>query len=211
MSLRNKIYFSPFGYLIHVALVIFAAFGKRCIVYGYWNSDHKYLPKCRISSKALILNKKKLKIEDNVWINHYARIDTTSGVEIGEGCQIGYGACILSHSSHIAIRLLGKHYMETPIENRTGYIFKPVKIGKYTFVGGGSCIMPGVTVGKGCVIGVNSVVTHDIPDYSIAMGNPAKVTGSTLDTDREFFREHPELKEMYYDEEALKRLLNENR
>lgn len=210
MSLRNKIYFSPFGYLIHVALVIFAAFGKRCIVYGYWNSDHKYLPKCRISSKALILNKKKLKIEDNVWINHYARIDTTSGVEIGEGCQIGYGACILSHSSHNAIRLLGTHYMEIPIMDRAGYIFKPVKIGKYTFVGGGSCIMPGVTIGKGCVIGVNSVVTHDIPDYSIAMGNPARVAGSTLDTDREFLTNNPELKKMYYDGEVLNRMKIDN-
>lgn len=206
MSLRNKIYFSPFGYLIHLALVVQGALGKRCMVYGYRNSDGKYLPKCRISSKAWILGKKNLKIEDNVWINHYARIDTTSGVEIGEGCQIGYGVCILSHSSHIAIRLLGKHYMETALENRAGYIFKPVKIGKYTFVGGGSCIMPGVTVGKGCVIGVNSVVTHDIPDYSIAMGNPARVTGSTLDTDREFLAKNPELKKMYYDEEALKRL-----
>ena len=192
---------------MHLALVVLGALGKRCMVYGYRNSDGKYLPKCRISSTALILDKKKLKIEDNVWINHYARIDTTSGVEIEEGCQIGYGACILSHSSHNAIRLLGTRYMEIPIMDRTGYIFKPVKIGKYTFVGGGSCIMPGVTVGKGCVIGVNSVVTHDIPDYSIAMGNPARVTGSTLDTDRKFLAENPELKEMYYDEEALKRLI----
>ena len=66
--------------------------------------------------------------------------------------------------------------------------------------------MPGVTVGKGCVIGVNSVVTHNIPDYSIALGNPARVTGSTLDTDRKFLAENPELKEMYYDEEAMKQL-----
>ena len=210
MSLRNKIYFSPFGYLIHLALVVLGALGKRCMVYGYRNSDGKYLPKCRISSKAWILGKKNLKIEDNVWINHYARIDTTSGVEIGEGCQIGYGVCILSHSSHIAIRLLGKHYMETALENRAGYIFKPVKIGKYTFVGGGSCIMPGVTVGKGCVIGVNSVVTHDIPDYSIAMGNPARVAGSTLDTDREFLTNNPELKKMYYDGEVLNRMKIDN-
>lgn len=209
MSLRNKLYFSPFGYLVHIALVVLAALGKRCMVYGYRNSDGKYLPKCRISSKALILNKKQLKIEDNVWINHYARIDTTSGVEIGEGCQIGYGACILSHSSHIAIRLLGTHYMEIPVDNRTGYIFKPVKIGKYTFVGGGSYIMPGVTIGKGCVIGVNSVVTHDIPDYSIAMGNPARVTGSTLETDRELLAQNPELKEMYYDADALKHIMDE--
>ena len=210
MDFKTRLYFSPFGYLIHLALVVLAALGKRCMVYGYRNSDGKYLPKCRISSKAVILDKKLLKIEDNVWINHYVRIDTTSGVEIGEGCQIGYGACILSHSSHIAIRLLGKHYMETSVEDRAGYVFKPVKIGKYTFVGGGSCIMPGVTIGKGCVIGVNSVVTHDLPDFSIAMGNPARVTGSTLDTDREFLNGNPELKNMYYDEEVLRMLINES-
>ena len=195
---------------MHLVLAVLGALGKRCMVYGYRNSEGKYLPKCRISSKALILDKKKLKIGDNVWINHYARIDTTSGVEIGEGCQIGYGACILSHSSHNAIRLLGTHYMEIPIMDRAGYIFKPVKIGKYTFVGGGSCIMPGVTIGKGCVIGVNSVVTHDIPDYSIAMGNPARVAGSTLDTDREFLTNNPELKKMYYDGEVLNRMKIDN-
>ena len=70
--------------------------------------------------------------------------------------------------------------------------------------------MPGVTVGKGCVIGVNSVVTHDIPDYSIAMGNPARVAGSTLDTDREFLTNNPELKKMYYDGEVLNRMKIDN-
>ena len=85
MSLRNKIYFSPFGYLIHIALVILAAFGKRCMVYGYWNSDGKYLPKCRISSKAWILGKKKLKIGDNVWINHCAMF----GRYCNGGCFLG--------------------------------------------------------------------------------------------------------------------------
>lgn len=37
------------------------------------------------------------------------------------------------------------------------------------------CIMPGVTVGKGSIVGAHSVVTHDIPPYSIAVGSPAKV------------------------------------
>lgn len=200
MSLRNKIYFSPFGYLIHIALVVLAALGKRCIVYGYRNSEGKYLPRCRMASTAWISDKKKLMIDDNVWISHNVRLDTTGGVEIGEGCQIGYGASILSHSSHISIRLLGYHYMETD-GIRPGYVLKPVKIGKYTFIAGGSYILPGVTIGKGCVIGVNSVVTRDIPDYSIAYGSPAKVVGSTLELDRKFLDENPALKETYYDVE----------
>lgn len=200
MSLRNKIYFSPFGYLIHIALVVLAALGKRCIVYGYRNSEGKYLPRCRMASTAWISDKKNLRIDDNVWISHNVRLDTTGGVEIGEGCQIGYGASILSHSSHISIRLLGYHYMETD-GIRPGYVLKPVKIGKYTFIAGGSYILPGVTIGKGCVIGVNSVVTRDIPDYSIAYGSPAKVVGSTLELDRKFLDENPTLKETYYDVE----------
>ena len=110
MSLRNKIYFSPFGYLIHIALVVLAALGKRCIVYGYRNSEGKYLPRCRMASTAWISDKKNLRIDDNVWISHNVRLDTTGSVEIGEGCQIGYGASILSHSSHISIRLLGIYH-----------------------------------------------------------------------------------------------------
>lgn len=204
MNFKAKIYFSPFGYLIHIGLVVLAALGKRCIVYGYRNKDGKYLSRCRIASTAWITERKKLKIEDNVWINHYVRIDTTGGVEIGEGCQIGYGSCILSHSSHIAIRLAGIHYMEEPLEERPGYVFGPVRIGEYTFIAGGCYIMPGVTIGKGCVIGVNSVVTKDIPDYAIAVGSPAKVIGSTLETDKKIIRDNPSFKETYYDMDALK-------
>ena len=59
--------------------------------------------------------------------------------------------------------------------------------------------MPGVTVGKGCVIGVNSVVTHDIPNYSIAIGSPAKIVGSTKTIDKEF-KSHPMAKEFYYEQ-----------
>ena len=48
---------------------------------------------------------------------------------------------------------------------------------------------------------INSVVTRDIPDYSIAYGSPAKVVGSTLELDRKFLDENPALKETYYDVE----------
>lgn len=93
--------------------------------------------------------------------------------------------------------------MEEPLEERPGYVFNPVRIGKYTFIAGGCYIMPGVTIGKGCVIGINSVVTKDIPDYSIAIGSPAKVIGSTLEIDKEIIKENPSFKETYYDVEAL--------
>lgn len=206
MNLKAKIYFSPVGYLIHAGLKILAMLGKKCIVYGYRNADGKYLKRCRVASTATISDKKKLKIEDNVWINHYVRIDTTGNVEIGEGCQIGYGSCILSHSSHIAIRLAGIHYMENSPEKRPGYVFKPVKIGKYSFIAGGCYIMPGVTIGNGCVVGVNSVVTKDVPDYTIVAGSPAKVIGSTLDIDKKYLNDKS-VQDTYYERKTLEMIL----
>jgi len=52
---------------------------------------------------------------------------------------------------------------------------KPVHIGKGAWVGAGSTILPGVTVGKHAIVGAASVVTKDVPDYAVAVGNPARV------------------------------------
>ena len=51
----------------------------------------------------------------------------------------------------------------------------PVHIGSYTWIGGGSVILPGVTIGDNVVVGAGSVVTESIPDNAIACGNPCKV------------------------------------
>ena len=52
---------------------------------------------------------------------------------------------------------------------------KPVRIGRYAWIGHNAFIMKGVTIGEGAIVGVNSVVTSDIPPYCVAMGNPARV------------------------------------
>lgn len=199
MSLKAKLYFSFIGYVIHTLTKLYSLIGGRNIVYGYYCKKTKqYLKKTRIASTAVIVDKKNLVIGDNVWINHYARIDASGGVDIGEGCQIGFACAILTHSSHIAIRLMGTEYMNHTPNKRIGYIHKPVKIGAYSFIGGGSYILPGVTIGKGCVVGVNAVVTKDIPDYAIVAGVPAKIIGSTKDVDRPFMN-NPEVKRSYYE------------
>lgn len=51
----------------------------------------------------------------------------------------------------------------------------PITIGDDCWIGGNSIILPGISIGKGCVIGAGSVVTKNIPDNSLAVGNPAKV------------------------------------
>jgi acetyltransferase-like isoleucine patch superfamily enzyme len=58
---------------------------------------------------------------------------------------------------------------------------KPVRICKNAWIGQNVFVLKGVTVGEGAIIGVNSVVVTDIPPYSVAMGNPARVVAKNLD------------------------------
>ena len=60
---------------------------------------------------------------------------------------------------------------------------KPVHICKGAWVGAGSTILPGITIGKHAIVGAASVVTKDVPDYAVAVGNPAKVI-KYLDKDK---------------------------
>lgn len=59
--------------------------------------------------------------------------------------------------------------------------FGSIHVGERTFIGYKAIIMPGVKIGKRCIIGAGAVVTHDIPDYSVAVGVPARVI-SSVDT-----------------------------
>jgi maltose O-acetyltransferase len=59
---------------------------------------------------------------------------------------------------------------------RTKALARSIRIGDDCWIGGGAIICPGVTIGNGCVIGAGAVVTKDIPDNSLAIGNPARVS-----------------------------------
>lgn len=77
-----------------------------------------------------------------------------------------------------------------------------VKIGAYSFIGAVSMILPGVTIGRGCIIGAGSVVSKDVHNYSIVLGSPAKVVGSTIDMDTRCFRDE-DFSDKYYEAETL--------
>lgn len=51
---------------------------------------------------------------------------------------------------------------------------KPTRIGSNVWIGEGVCIMPGVEIGDGCIIGANAVVTKSVPENTVAAGVPAK-------------------------------------
>lgn len=111
-----------------------------------------------------------------------------ANVTIGNNCYIGYNLSILAGENiEIGNDVLIASYVlitsedhgmnpesEIPFMNQP-LICKPVKIGDGTWIGEKVSILPGVTIGKKCILGTNAVVTKDIPDYSIAIGIPAKV------------------------------------
>lgn len=112
---------------------------------------------------------------------------TSPVVQIGDRCLIGKGSGIVGHFSiiigddvwtghHVYITDQNHGYTDLtrPISQQS-QPERPVVIGNGSWLGHGTIVLPGVTIGEHVVIGANSVVTRDIPSYSVAVGSPAKV------------------------------------
>ena len=202
----RRLYLSPAGYAISAVLNVVGALLRPFMVYGYFSRrDGRFLRFTRVSSSAKILCERELTIGDHCWIGPHCLIDASGGVEIGEGVQISSLNAVLSHSSHVSIRLLGRQFISTPTPQRTGFIRDPVVNGAFSFVGSGAIILPGTKIGKGCVIGAGSVVRGEIPDHSVVLGNPGKIVGTTEKYDLEFVRSG-EIDHTYFDPERLAEL-----
>ena len=101
---------------------------------------------------------------ENVYFNVNCVVLDTMKVTIGSNVFFGPGAHIYTATHPL-----------NAVERSTIESSKPVTIGNDCWIGGNAVICPGVTIGSGCVIGAGAVVTKDIPDNSLAVGNPAKV------------------------------------
>ena len=112
---------------------------------------------------------------------------TNPVVRIGDRCLIGRGSGIVGHLAieigndvwtghhvYITDQNHGYEKIDLPISMQT-QPEEPVVIGDGSWIGAGSVILPGAHIGKHVAIGANSVVNGSIPDYSVAVGSPAKV------------------------------------
>lgn len=116
-------------------------------------------------------------IGNNTYINYNCCFLDSAKVTIGDYVYMGPNCNIFTpcHPIHHELRK----------EKITEYAL-PVTVGSHSWIGGDVVITPGVTIGENCVIGAGSVVTKNIPDNSIAVGNPCKVIRQVNDKDREY-------------------------
>ena len=91
------------------------------------------------------------------------------------------------------------HPIDSEMRNTHIELAKPITIGDDVWIGGHTTICPGVTIGSDVVIGAGSVVTHDIPDHSIAVGNPCRVLRAITDEER---GEWKRMAQEYFDQMA---------
>lgn len=104
---------------------------------------------------------------DNVYFNVNCVVLDAARITIGSNVLFGPGVQLYAAT----------HPLDAPTR-RTLELARPITIGDDCWLGGGAIVCPGVSIGTGCVIGAGAVVTKDIPPYSLAVGNPARVVKS---------------------------------
>lgn len=129
---------------------------------------------CRMDIFHQTGNSKTLVFGTNVQLNDYVHIVAMDKVIIGDNVLIA-SHVFISDNSHGSYKGDGNDSNPDIPPIQREYATAPVSIGANTWIGEGVIIMPGVTIGKGCVIGAHSIVNRSIPDYSVAVGSPAKV------------------------------------
>ena len=115
-----------------------------------------------------------IEIGKNAFINYNCTIIDVGKVVIGDNCQIAPNVSIYTagHPVHPATRNTAYEYGIN------------ITIGNNVWIGGNTVIMPGVRIGDNAVIGAGSIVTRDVPAWTVAAGNPCRVIRKITEADR---------------------------
>ena len=169
------------------------------MVFGERSAQGLPLPHTRIAPSTCIEGEDGLVLADHVFIGHFNFLDAARGLTIDEGAQITNFVSVVTHSSHRAVRLMGRSYAThagAPAQ-RPGYLQGPVHIGAYAFIGPHSLIEAGSRIGKGAVVCAYAQVRGEVPDFAIVAGQPARVVGDVRMRDAALLVQHPEMAAHY--------------
>lgn len=114
---------------------------------------------------------------NSVYANFNLTLVDDTDIFIGDECMIG---------PNVVIATAG-HPIEPELRRKAAQFNIPVHIGRNVWIGAGAVILPGVHIGDNSVIGAGSVVTKDIPENSVAYGNPCRVVREISDHDRKYY------------------------
>jgi acetyltransferase-like isoleucine patch superfamily enzyme len=135
----------------------------------YIGDDVNFFGKVDIFSGSQ-LDQPRLVLKDRVDIGHNVIFMVNREIVLEEDVNVASGVRFMDSDAHPRDTMA--RIADLPASPDE---IKAVRIKRYAWIGHNSFIMKGVTVGEGSIIGVNSVVLNDIPDYSVAIGNPARV------------------------------------
>ncbi len=116
-----------------------------------------------------IINLAGLEIGDNSGVGYECFIEATGPVKIGDWVRMGPRVAMFTTNHNFSKKDL--------LVKQQGYSVGRLDIGDDVWLGANVTILQNVRIGTGAVIGAGSVVVKDIPDYAIAVGNPARVIG----------------------------------
>jgi acetyltransferase-like isoleucine patch superfamily enzyme len=118
----------------------------------------------RIDQRVFIWGADRLDVGNKVDINGYTVIYAAGGVRIHDNVLIGAN-CVITSVSH-PVSATERHQL----------VFAPVELLDNCWLGAGTMVMPGITIGRNSIVAAGSVVTKNIPDNCICAGIPAKIT-----------------------------------
>ncbi|MEZ9018105.1 DapH/DapD/GlmU-related protein [Vibrio lentus] len=116
------------------------------------------------------------------------RLYNSKGITIGNNTFLGRGVKVYGYGSKVTIgdnvliasdtKIITRNHRFDSLDldiREQGYSSSPIDIGSNVWIGFNVVVLEGVRIGDGCVIGANSIVSHDIPSNSVAVGSPCRV------------------------------------
>ncbi len=159
-AVKSHVLFEMFGQMFSLCPGLPGCYARTCYYHQTLKESHldvDYLFGSYVS-----------KMETTIGHGAVIAVYTSIGyAEIGAGAAIGNNVSVLSGRHHHNFGNPDQPIFAGP------EVFSKVTIGENTFVGERSVVM--ANIGRGCIVGAGSIVVKDIPDYVVAIGNPAKV------------------------------------
>lgn len=154
---------------------IVVVWGKRCV---------QFIPLLSILLRSSLLRLRGARLGNLVILGKAKIVGRLSNLHVCD--QVSLGRCEISLHDKVtiercvvindgAILLTASHSLSDPQWKHTK---RPIFIGAYAWIATNSIILPGITIGRGAVIGAGSVVREDIPDFAVALGNPAVIVST---------------------------------